>query len=200
MVMNEPFTGFIPPRNLDVSDEQKVETQDESEVDVRYTIEQLIKVVGGFEPTKEVVSPGRGIKLEGKVKGDVLDLAGVFAGTKPAAVVSLGWDGETARLIEEFRNAAPRYNLAVEVCSDNGSSGTGSLIISRDPEVAQRIREMFTLRSARAGLIDPEAFDTELGRLLGYPEDAIKEYTNKMEDFGNYDLIRHEESSKGELK
>ncbi|MCX6826207.1 MAG: hypothetical protein NTV06_02900 [candidate division Zixibacteria bacterium] len=160
------------------------------------TIEQLIDRVKDFTPTPEAYSPGVAFELEEGLKPDVLDAAGVFANVKPAAIVSLAWGGETKGLIDSFREAAPRYEVVTLETQDGGESGRGSLIFSRKPELAARIKELVTAKVQQQ--IDPKEYERELGLALGYPKAAVEEFVAVREAKGIYHLIRWERTPQGQ--
>jgi len=157
------------------------------------TVDDLIKMVAGFTPTVDDITPCLAFELDDSLAGELLDVAGVFAGVKPAAMIALGWGGQTDLLLSAFRERAVVDGITVLETPNN--SGT-SLVFSRDPEVAARIKSLMTdfLVQNKAD----EQYDTEIGTLLGYPKEAVKRYVQNKIDRGDYDLVRWYQTPAGQ--
>lgn len=137
---------------------------------VEAQVEKLIEVLGEFRSTVDGPAPSTSmeyVRLHQFFITDILDVAAVFAGTKPAAIASL-----------RYLQQSPHGLVLLERCSNEGLiqhqhmgiSATVSLYVSKDPTFAEQ-----AIRAEERMPGDKDA-DIALGQLLGYHPDAIQSF------------------------
>lgn len=162
----------------------------------RFTIDELIAMVKYFKPTPKAVSPSQ-IYQAGNLYPGLLDVAGVFAKVKPAALVNFSLDPNNLQLLNDFVRAASERGVTVKFAP---SYENDDAVFSQTPEIADRLQKLLVMRFHQPGAIDPVDEERKIGQLLGYPQEAIEQYIQRRTDDGIYDRIRASLNKPPEIK
>jgi len=141
--------------------------------------EDMVLKMKNFKSTKDIPSPNF---MEGN---ELYDLAAVVAGSKPAAMIAKSDDCRLNKLVE----MAKEYGFVVDDIEDidpeSGEKLGESYIIGKGENVENLKR--LHLNAINAALTDPSLFDwdnysREVGKNLGYNNDAIEDYIKALKE------------------
>jgi hypothetical protein len=143
-------------------------------------IEQMFQRINAFQPTSDIPSIGGGLSGLRELE----DVAAVVAGKKPLAWVIATDEIRQKKgpLLDRLLQMAQQKGMAVQEIGD------GELLVGQ-PERVRRMLQIHPEYSQlnRNNQVPPEMHH-EIGRLLGYPEEAVTGFTQRKGE--DWDRVR----------
>ena len=134
---------------------------------------RLIEIMRDFQPTREIPAPYYlAVKQPWLHHADALDLAAVIAGTKPLAYIN---SPPRDKVVGHLLKIAIKSKLIIRAMNINNDP---SLLVGWENEALNQLIEARLNFFNQA--IDREVWHTITGRCLGYPEEAIQDFLEKL--------------------